>query len=45
MGLSSVAAFGFIDESFPTHRPVIEKLVYHFITTLQALMAWLLKIN
>ena len=30
-----VAAFnGFIDESFPTHQPMIEKLVYNFITTL-----------
>ena len=35
VGLPSVAAFkGFIDESFPTHRPMIEKLVYNFITTL-----------
>ena len=33
--LPSVAAFnGFIDESFPTHRPMIEKLVYNFITSL-----------
>ena len=35
VGLPSVAVFnGFIDESFPTHRPMIEKLVYNLITTL-----------